>query len=162
MGGGPHKLPGRSIYRDSEALESASLCRIGEREGHALLRTPLPGELAAAVSGNSFIGVAGQELIKVAAEIGVAVVAHAVERRSAASEATKPLRYDMLNPAEPGRVRLQAIDASLIARHAMCCPSGRIKSHPTPSVPLSRFESPCVGGLCHHSICDWTVPQVAP
>jgi hypothetical protein len=119
LDGGRHELPCRSVQRDSEALESPSFYRIGKHESHVLLRARLPGELPAAVSGNPFIGVAGRELIEFAAETVVAVIAHAIECRRATSEAAKPQWYDMLDPAEPGPVRLRAINAALTVRHAI-------------------------------------------
>jgi len=61
--GGPHQLPGRSIHRNSEALECTGLSCIGECKAHALLRPRFSGELTAAIARNSFIGVARQELI---------------------------------------------------------------------------------------------------
>ena len=122
LGGGCHKLASRSVDRDTEALESPDLGRIGERESHALLRARLAGKLAAAVSENTFVGVAGQKLIKFAGKIAVAVIAHAIERRSTAPETAEPLRYDMFDPSKPGRVRLGAINANLVVRHAMGVP----------------------------------------
>jgi hypothetical protein len=122
LGNRPHELPGRSIHRNSEALECTGLCCIGERKAHVLLRPRLAGELTAAVARNSFIGVAGQQLIQLAAEIGVAIVTDAIKRRRAASEAAKALRDDMFNPAESSRVRLWAIDTLPFPRHAFDIP----------------------------------------
>jgi hypothetical protein len=65
-------------------------------------------------------------LIEFAAEIGVAAVAHTIERRRVASEAAKPLRDDVFDPAKPARVRLRAIDAGLLARRGVHTSSGRV------------------------------------
>ena len=77
---------------------------------------PIERLLAAAVSGDPFICVAGQELIQFATEIAVAVIAHAIEPRRLASEATKSLRNDMFNPTEPVWIGLVAIDADLVVQ----------------------------------------------
>jgi hypothetical protein len=64
------------------------------------------------------MSVAGQELIQLTAEIGISIVTDAIKRRCVTSEAAKALWDDMLNPAEPSWVRLLAIDAVHIPRHA--------------------------------------------